>query len=179
MTYAEYAALPGLRASHIKAGRTSMLHMHDAIEGPEREETPALRLGRLVHAAILEPAVLLPQLAVFDGDKRSKAWREFQEQHTNRIIVDRDEAEAVGAISAAVHADQKAAFLLAWLDRGKLISPASARVGPTDLERLRARGLDLSRRQLAAQRRVERSPNDDVPVLAASAAPGILAEGGH
>ena len=43
------------------------------------------------------------------------------------------------------------ALLLAWLDRGKLISPASARVGPTDLERLRARGLDLSRRQLAAQ----------------------------
>ena len=43
------------------------------------------------------------------------------------------------------------AILLAWLDRGKLISPASARVGPTDLERLRARGLDLSRRQLAAQ----------------------------
>jgi NADH-quinone oxidoreductase subunit H len=71
------------------------------------------------------------------------------------------------------------AVLLAWLDRGKLISPASARVGPTDLERLRARGLDLSRRQLAVQRGVERSPNDDVPVLAASAAPGILAEGGH
>jgi NADH-quinone oxidoreductase subunit H len=44
------------------------------------------------------------------------------------------------------------AILLAWLDRGKLISPSSARVGPTDLERLRARGLDLSRRELAAQR---------------------------
>ena len=42
--------------------------------------------------------------------------------------------------------------LLRWLDRGKLISPASARVGPTDLERLRARGLDLSRRQFAAER---------------------------
>lgn len=41
-------------------------------------------------------------------------------------------------------------ILLAWLDRGKLISPASARAAPTDLERLRARGLDLSRRQLAS-----------------------------
>lgn len=40
-------------------------------------------------------------------------------------------------------------FLFRWLDRGKLISPASARVSPVDLERLRARGLDLSRRQLA------------------------------
>ena len=43
-------------------------------------------------------------------------------------------------------------LLLRWLDRGKLISPASARVGPTDLERLRARGLDLSRRQLEGHR---------------------------
>jgi len=43
-------------------------------------------------------------------------------------------------------------ILLGWLDRGKLISPSSARVGPTDLARLRARGLDLSRRALAAQR---------------------------
>ncbi len=39
--------------------------------------------------------------------------------------------------------------LFGWLDRGRIISPSSARVGPTDLARLRARGLDLSRRQLA------------------------------
>jgi NADH-quinone oxidoreductase subunit H len=32
------------------------------------------------------------------------------------------------------------AGLLRWLDRGKLISPASARLGATDLSRLRARG---------------------------------------
>jgi hypothetical protein len=113
MTYAEYAALPGLRASNIKAGRTSMLHMREAVVGPPRKETDALRLGRLVHAAILEPAVLLPQLAVFDGDKRTKDWSEFKDQHADRIIVDRDEAEAVGAISAAVHADPQAAYLLA------------------------------------------------------------------
>ncbi len=42
--------------------------------------------------------------------------------------------------------------LFGWLDRGRLISPASARVGPADLVRLRARGLDLSRRQLATAR---------------------------
>jgi len=46
------------------------------------------------------------------------------------------------------------AILLAWLDRGKLISPSSARVAPTDLARLRARGLDLSRTRLAAEQPV-------------------------
>ena len=43
------------------------------------------------------------------------------------------------------------AVLLMWLDKGKMISPASARVGGADLARLRARGLDKSRRALAAQ----------------------------
>lgn len=66
------------------------------------------------------------------------------------------------------------AILLAWLDRGKLISPSSARVGPTDLERLRARGLDLSRRQLAAQHSVAVfHPSAGVPALTP-----VTAEGG-
>ena len=43
------------------------------------------------------------------------------------------------------------AILLLWLDKGKMISPASARVGGADLARLRARGLELSRRALAEQ----------------------------
>lgn len=47
------------------------------------------------------------------------------------------------------------AGLLMWLDRGKLISPASPRVGGADLARLRARGLALSRRALAEQRALE------------------------
>ena len=39
------------------------------------------------------------------------------------------------------------AILLRWLDRGKLISPASARVGPADLTRLRAPGLPATARR--------------------------------
>lgn len=64
------------------------------------------------------------------------------------------------------------AGLLLWLDRGKLISPASARVGPTDLERLRARGLDLSRRQLST---ATRGPAD--AVVAGTTAANLVAEG--
>ncbi len=68
--------------------------------------------------------------------------------------------------------------LLAWLDKGKLISPASARVGPTDLERLRARGLDLSRRQLASQRHGS-VPAELHPLTAAlPVTTTLIAEGG-
>jgi len=70
------------------------------------------------------------------------------------------------------------AVLLAWLDKGKLISPASARVGPTDLERLRARGLDLSRRQLASQRHGV-VPAQLLPLTAAlPVTTTLIAEGG-
>jgi len=41
------------------------------------------------------------------------------------------------------------AILLRWLDRGKLISPASARVGHDGLERLRARGLEQAAPRIA------------------------------
>ena len=70
------------------------------------------------------------------------------------------------------------AGLLAWLDKGKLISPSSARVGPTDLERLRARGLDLSRRQLVALRP---ALSTTLPAAASAALPvstTLIAEGG-
>jgi NADH-quinone oxidoreductase subunit H len=54
-------------------------------------------------------------------------------------------------------------ILLRWLDRGKLISPSSARVGPTDLVRLRERGLDLSHRQFAAERAKLRTASPTLP----------------
>ena len=69
------------------------------------------------------------------------------------------------------------AVLLAWLDRGKLISPSSARVGPTDLARLRARGLDLSRRQLAVQQDVS-GAGLPAPVAATLPATSTLIAGG-
>jgi NADH-quinone oxidoreductase subunit H len=61
--------------------------------------------------------------------------------------------------------------LFGWLDRGRLISPSSARVSPTDLERLRARGLDLTRRELESVRALrlaasaEAEPEPEAPAL--------------
>ncbi len=42
--------------------------------------------------------------------------------------------------------------LFGWLDRGRLISPSSARVSPNDLARLRARGLGAAHRELVTGR---------------------------
>jgi NADH-quinone oxidoreductase subunit H len=56
------------------------------------------------------------------------------------------------------------AILLRWLDRGKLISPASARVGAHDLARMRARGVGSPR----PQRPVSPPPVAGAPVPAAA-----------
>ena len=63
--------------------------------------------------------------------------------------------------------------LVGWVDRGRLISPSSARVGHDNLERMRARGLEVARRQLAAQR--SRAVTAPVPSVATASA----AEGGE
>jgi len=78
----ERAARPAqqpLRATAIKAGRLSMAHMHLALT-EEREDTPAMRWGRLIHLAILEP-VKLARLPQWEGGKRAgKAWDAFVEE---------------------------------------------------------------------------------------------------
>ena len=48
MTYEEYAALPGINATSIKAGAVSMLHMHHAKTGGGKAATPAMLWGSLV-----------------------------------------------------------------------------------------------------------------------------------
>ena len=55
MTEAEYNALPGIRASAIKAGAVTMKHMRAAMLGQREDQTDAMAWGQMVHGAILEP----------------------------------------------------------------------------------------------------------------------------
>lgn len=111
MNHAEYSLLDGITASAIKAGATSMLHMRHAVT-TERPDTPAMAFGRLVHMAVLEPASLA-RCAVWEGDKRTKAWKEFQAANEGREILTADQAESLNAISANVRANRQIADLLA------------------------------------------------------------------
>lgn len=57
MSDAQYQALPALRWSTLKAGLTSPRHLLHALN-ETRPDTPALRLGRLYHVALLQPETL-------------------------------------------------------------------------------------------------------------------------
>jgi hypothetical protein len=137
MTEQEYGALPGITASAIKAGRISMAHMRHEMQRARGEAgSPAMRLGKLAHMAVLEPhkwADVLP----YDGTRRGKEWDAFSARNVGREIVSATEHATASAIRAAVQDDRTASDLLSacgyretvirW-DGGDGIGPCKARV---------------------------------------------------
>ena len=74
-----------------------------------KKDTPAMKLGRLVHTVVLGG----PPSAVWDGERRGKAWLEFKAAHEGREIVTVGEVERATEIANAVGADPVARRYLA------------------------------------------------------------------
>lgn len=96
MTFAEYRAIPAINASAIKQGRISMLHMRHAITCEDRGQTAAMRMGSLIHAAVLEPLLLTRSCVVWTGEnKRGKNYADFKAQAGDKYIVTPAEMDAL------------------------------------------------------------------------------------
>jgi len=107
MSFGEYAGLEGLNASSLKAGRASVKHMkHYRDHGIP--DTPAMRMGRYIHSAILEPNTFLPSVVVWDSPKKSKAWDAFKLENAGKTILSPDELSALTNISVSVHSNPMA-----------------------------------------------------------------------
>ena len=84
---ADYRADPGLNASIIKHGLGeggSLAAMRWAMDNP-KEPTDAMDLGTLLHALVLEPDTFPDRVAIWDGDKRGKAYAEFEAANAGEI----------------------------------------------------------------------------------------------
>jgi len=119
MTEEEYAALPGIRWSHLVAMAESPLHYLHAVERGRRE-TPQLRLGRARHCALLEPERFRREWLVWDGDRRTKAWKQFRADHPDAEIVTDAEMGSVVAAVEAVRAHPVAGNFVRSLDDAEL-----------------------------------------------------------
>ena len=92
MTEQEYNALPGIRASAIKAGAVSMKHMRARILGQQEEQTDAKAWGLIVHGAILEPERFWQGVTIWKGgltkkgvlsmSKATSAYEQFEAEST-------------------------------------------------------------------------------------------------
>ena len=92
-----------------------------------RKETPALRIGRLIHQAVLEPMTLMnvvvmpdftPQLQKsYTRPKASKEWKDLEhdwrESNPDAEVVTQEERDVIEGATAAVLKNQRAADYLA------------------------------------------------------------------
>jgi len=63
-TFADYVATPGVNCTILDYVRQSPMHAKHYMDGGMSEETPALRLGSLVHAVMFEPDTITRHYAV-------------------------------------------------------------------------------------------------------------------
>ena len=116
MTSSEYQALPAVNWSLLRELRRSPLHYQHALT-VEREDTDALRLGRAVHTAVLEPDRFALDYAVWQGGRRSgNEWAHFCMANHTRTILTLDQYTTACAIRDAVRSHPVAS---PYLSRGE------------------------------------------------------------
>jgi hypothetical protein len=112
MPFQRYADLPGLNASALKSGRVSMKHMRYYVEHG-KEDTAAMRMGRMIHSAILEPDVFFADVVIYEGRRAGKDWEAFQSDCALKTILKPDELTALNQISTSVHSNRLAHDIIA------------------------------------------------------------------
>ena len=107
MTEEEYRKHVGVNKSTLWEIRKSPAHYKWALEHPG-EDTPALRFGRAIHTAVLQPREFNKRYAVApDGiDRRTKegraAWADFMESVGDREVLTDAECDEIRAIAKSV-----------------------------------------------------------------------------
>jgi len=109
--FADYRLIPAVNWSTLKHLARSPLHYKYAVENP-RPDTPALRRGRLVHCAVLEPDELLSRYIVWSGRRAGRLYENTIEANPNHEVVTEGEYDTALAIRDAVRANPDAARLL-------------------------------------------------------------------
>lgn len=104
----DYESIAGVRWSRLKALRASPKQYAYEAEH-EREDAAHFRVGRAMHALILEPQHFARDFAVYDGQRRGKAWEDFAAAHRGRDIITITEHTRALGMTSAVRAHPLAA----------------------------------------------------------------------
>lgn len=106
----DYDRIDRLNFSTIKHMKLSPAHVRAVVMEKAKEDTDALRVGRAVGVATLEPERFRATYAVWDGERRAgKEWERFREKNAGLEILREKEYQQVKAIADAARADEHAA----------------------------------------------------------------------
>lgn len=112
---ADYHAIRALSATGLKKLAVTPAHYAHWLDHPD-EPTPAMRIGRLVHLACIEPVLWDASVVVAPiVDRRTKEgksiWEQFQASNGGKEIVTHDEHQQMLAMRASVRAHPAAGAL--------------------------------------------------------------------
>lgn len=112
----DYDRVQAVNWSSLKLlGKSPLHYRHNLLE--QRADTDAMRMGRAVHLAVLEPERFGAECVLWSGGRRAgKEWEAFQAHHAGRNILKPDEFDECLAIQKAARADATAAK---YLEGGK------------------------------------------------------------
>jgi PDDEXK-like domain of unknown function (DUF3799) len=96
-----------VRFSNLKHMARSPAHYLAALQ-VQKADTPAMRMGRFVHTLLLGG----PEIHVFDGTRRGKAWDAFLAEHQGQEIATADEYDQAKDMADSVFANDYAMQLL-------------------------------------------------------------------
>lgn len=109
VSFAEYSKIQAVNLSTLKELRRSPAHYRHRLLAP-REDSDSMRLGRAIHAAVLEPDGFLARCALWkDGRRAGKKWDRFEAENAGREILKEDEWDLCLAVQRAVRNDKYAA----------------------------------------------------------------------
>ena len=117
MTEQQYRTHPGVNKSTLWELRKSPAHYKYALEHQTEKDTPALRFGRALHTAILQPEEFKQNYVVApDIDRRTKAgrgeWERFLYESAGKDVLSQDDFDTISGMYEAVYNDEDAAELL-------------------------------------------------------------------
>ena len=102
MSFSDYKAIDALNPSTVLNMRTSAKEFEYARSHP-KPETAGMRLGSLMHMAILEPDKFVSEVAVWDGIRKGRDYNNFLDEKEGRTILTRSEFDACLDVCGAVH----------------------------------------------------------------------------
>ena len=105
-TRLEYDSEPGLNASKIIPGLKSMRHMKWFMDR-RSPDSPQMRFGRLVHAAVLEPEAF-ESYPVWSGRRSGKCWDAFLAENDTTEIITEAEKARISHAKGSIYSDHRA-----------------------------------------------------------------------
>ena len=130
----DYNDIQAVNKSTLWEMRKSPLHYWHLMHDTPRKDTPAMKLGRAVHAAILTPTAYKRDFVVMPNiDRRTKAGKEeyeaFCEEAKDREIISQEDAETIRMMTSAFRKTPAAAALLKKTRREKPLIWTDAETG--------------------------------------------------